>query len=121
MVATIPADVPLSKRANAKIVPATGAIVQDSRSWMAKRSAFCGKSLSERKAPAVIRIALLTKSANVKSARDSSIMKKPRQWRIADSERRYLASSRVEYVVAGTCPHLTSKSRRRTCTMPLPR
>jgi hypothetical protein len=54
------------------MVPATGAMVKDNKSWMPKRSVSCAELLFEREAPAVIRMALLTKRANVKRAIASS-------------------------------------------------
>lgn len=74
IVATMPAEVPLSRRAKAKIVPAIGAMVEDSKSCMPKRSAVGAELLFESEAPAVMRMALLMKRANVKRAITSSMM-----------------------------------------------
>ena len=77
MVHTMPADVPERRSARAKRVPAMGARVWERRSWIAKREASEAPGSEEREEPATMRIALLTKRANVK---------------------REMASSKVEYV-----------------------
>ena len=74
IVAIIPAESPDRSRARAKMVPATGAMVLARRSWMEKRSASCAAATEEREAPAVIRMALLTKRANRHRDRMSSMM-----------------------------------------------
>ena len=49
-------------------------MVEDSKLWMPKRSAFGAELLFEREAPAVMRMAQLMKRANVKRAITSSMM-----------------------------------------------
>ena len=58
---------------------------------MPNSDAFCAELLSEREAPATMRIALLTKSANVKREIASSAIEKERQERIAAREGLYFA------------------------------
>ena len=65
----MPALMPEKRRARAKTVPAAGAIEVESRAWMLKRSASSLSGADEgeyRLAPATMRMAELTKRANVK-------------------------------------------------------
>src|SRR5688572_25573079 len=52
MVHTMPADVPESSKANAKSVPAAGAIDLDNKSWMVNKSAPSASGLPYKDAPA---------------------------------------------------------------------
>jgi len=74
MVHTIPADVPDSRSASAKTVPAAGASVEESRAWMSKREAEAAFGELEREAPATMRMAELTKRAKVNREMASSAM-----------------------------------------------
>lgn len=121
IVQIIPALTPESKSARAKMVPAAGAKLDDSKSYMPKRSADAAELLDEREAPATMRIALLTKSANVKRVIDSSATEYLRQNLIAGRDGWYFCSSELLKVEAGTRPALTSYSWRRAWTIPLPR
>jgi len=132
MVQTMPAEVPERSRARAKMVPATGARVEESRSWMVKRSASSAPGREDREEPATMRIELLTKSAKVTREMASSAMLYDMHERMAASEGRYLESeaslSSSDSDARGstwsgveTLPEFWSNSRRRACTMPLPR
>lgn len=68
----MPAEVPESSRARAKIVPAAGESEEERRVWMSKRLALAAEEEVDKEAPAMIRIALLTKRANVKRLSVSS-------------------------------------------------
>lgn len=83
IVQTMPAEVPDKSRARAKIVPAIGASVLDRRSWIPNRLLVSAAELVESEAPATMRMALLTKSANVKSEIITSAVEYDRHERIA--------------------------------------
>ncbi len=75
---TIPADIPDSRRARAKIVPATGEIEVDNKSWMLKRDALVALANAGAE-PATIRIEEFTKRAKVKRDKPSSNIEYLRQ------------------------------------------
>ena len=79
----MPAEVPDRRRARAKIVPAIGASVVDRSLWMPKRLPLSAAELVESEAPATMRMALLTKSAKVKSEMMTSAVEYDRHERMA--------------------------------------
>jgi hypothetical protein len=74
MVQTMPAEIPDRRSARAKIVPAAGEIDEERRLWMEKRESELASGLEERDEPATMRMAELTKRANVKREIASSAM-----------------------------------------------
>jgi hypothetical protein len=82
----IPALMPDNRSASAKTVPAAGERLEESKSWIPKRSAVAAEELEDRAEPATIRIALLTKRANVKREIESSAIEYLRQKFMAGRE-----------------------------------
>ena len=89
IVQTMPAEVPDKSRARAKIVPAIGANVVDRRSWIPNKFPLSAAELVESEAPATMRMALFTKSANVKSEMMTSAVEYERHDRMAAREGLY--------------------------------
>ena len=129
-VQTIPAEVPESKSARAKTVPAAGDKVEESRSWIPKREAVDASGLPYREAPATMRMAELTNRAKVKSEVESSTIEYLRQLRMTRGEGWYFSDVSVPRLVVvvvlpvvggGRRLAASSNWRRRGWTMPEPR
>lgn len=130
MVHTMPADTPDRRRARAKMVPTAGEMLFASRSWMPKMSASNASGFLYSEAPATMRMAELTKRANVNRARASSVMEYLRECLMAASDGMYVALSwksswesedEEETGSSGKRPCLVSYSRSLGWTMPEPR
>ena len=78
------------------MVPAAGARDDERRSYMEKREAVLALGFEERAEPLTIRIAELTKRANVESEMASSTMEYFRQCLIAGRDGRYMDFSEEE-------------------------